>query len=203
MKSKMKYYDSIRKEYPEVVSKDQFYRIAYISKATALYLLSSGKVPCKDSGKKTRRYAIRIDDIILYLIDREINPENYRAPDLWYKERSGHYNSRVTYRRELFSMTDEERRAFRKYIVDELAEYDDVLTIQDAAEITGYCDTSFHRWCQDKRMKSFFISGKILIPKISLIDFLVSPYCCSITRKTWKHLLLIRSYLDSCKEAKT
>ncbi len=83
MKSKMKYYDSIRKEYPEVVSKDQFYRIAHISKATALYLLSSGKVPCKDSGKKTRRYAIRIDDIILYLIDREINPENYRAPDLW------------------------------------------------------------------------------------------------------------------------
>lgn len=185
------------------LSAEQICKILHISKRKCAWMLQNGMIPCKDSGKKTRRYAIRIDDIILYLIDREIHPENYRAPDLWYKERSGHYNSRVTYRRELFSMTEEERRAFRKYIVDELAEYDDVLTIQDAAEITGYCDTSFHRWCQDKRMKSFFISGKILIPKISLIDFLVSPYCCSITRKTWKHLLLIRSYLDSCKEAKT
>lgn len=52
MKDKLEYYESIRREYPEVITKDQFYRIAHISKATALFLLQSGKVPCKDSGKK-------------------------------------------------------------------------------------------------------------------------------------------------------
>lgn len=108
MKEKLDFYESIRREYPEVITKDQFYRIAHISKATALFLLQSGKVPCKDSGKKTRRYKIRTDDVILYLIDREINPAKYRAPDCWYKERSGHYKSRVTYRNELSEM-DENR----------------------------------------------------------------------------------------------
>ena len=61
MKKRRKAYDEIRKQYPETISKDQFYRIAHISKATALYLLQSGLVPCIDSGKKTRRYTIRTD----------------------------------------------------------------------------------------------------------------------------------------------
>ena len=52
MKEKLDFYESIRREYPEVITKDQFYRIAHISKATALFLLQSGKVPYKDSGKK-------------------------------------------------------------------------------------------------------------------------------------------------------
>ena len=51
-KEKLEYYEPIRREYPEVITKDQFYRIAHISKATALFLLQSGKVPYKDSGKK-------------------------------------------------------------------------------------------------------------------------------------------------------
>ena len=70
MTESMKYYESIRRKYPETVSKDQFYQIAHISKATALHLLQNSLVPCKDTGKKTRRYTIRTDDIIFYLIDR-------------------------------------------------------------------------------------------------------------------------------------
>ena len=65
MKKRRKAYDEIRKQYPETISKDQFYRIAHISKATALYLLQSGLVPCIDSGKKTRRYTIRTEDVII------------------------------------------------------------------------------------------------------------------------------------------
>ena len=69
MKEKLDFYESILREYPEVITKNQFYRIAHISKATALFLLQSGKVPCKDSGKKTRRYKISTDDVILYRTD--------------------------------------------------------------------------------------------------------------------------------------
>lgn len=85
-----KKYDAIRRAYPETISKEQFYRIAHISKATALHLLQNGLVPCKDTGKKTRRYTIRTDDVITYLIDREIHPEKYGAPDHWYRDRSGY-----------------------------------------------------------------------------------------------------------------
>ena len=141
MTESMKYYESIRRKYPEAVSKDQFYQIAHISKATALHLLQNGLVPCKDTGKKTRRYTIRTDDIIFYLIDRELHPEVYRAPDRWYQERSGHYNSRVTYRNELTKLSEEERANFRKYMEDEFYQYGDLLTVVEVAEAIGYCDT--------------------------------------------------------------
>ena len=189
MKDKLEYYESIRREYPEVITKDQFYRIAHISKATALFLLQSGKVPCKDSGKKTRRYKIRTD--------REINPANDRAPDCWYKGRSGSYKSRVTYRNELSEMDEKTEEAFRSYITGQLDGYGDLLTVAEASEFIGYCDTSFHRWCAEKRIKAFNISGRYLIPKLCFVDFLASPYSYGITRKTWKHLLLIKTFLDS------
>ena len=189
-----KKFDAIRRAYP--ISKEQLYQIAHISKATALHLLQNGLVPCKDTGKKTRRYTIRTDDIIFYLIDRELHPEVYRAPDRWYQERSGHYNSRVTYRNELTRLSEEERASFRKYMEDEFCQYGDLLTIVEVAEAIGYCGTSLYRWCNAKKLKSFNISGKFLIPKISLVDFLVSQYSFDITRKTWKHTLLIKGFLD-------
>lgn len=70
-----KKFDAIRRAYPETIFKEQLYRIAHISKATALHLLQNGLIPYKDTGKKTRRYTIRTDDVITYLIDREIRPE--------------------------------------------------------------------------------------------------------------------------------
>ena len=71
---------------------------------------------------------------------------------------------------------------------DEFCQYGDLLTIVEVAEAIGYCDTSLHRWCNAKKLKSFNMSGKFLIPKISLVDFLVSQYSFDITRKTWKLL---------------
>lgn len=56
MKNLEAHFKEIKKQYPKTMSKDQLYRVAHISKATALYLLQSGAIPCKDTGKKTRRY---------------------------------------------------------------------------------------------------------------------------------------------------
>lgn len=133
-----KKYDAIRRAYPETISKDQFYRIAHISKATALHLLQNGLVPCKDTGKKTRRYTIRTDDVITYLIDREIHPEKYGAPDHWYRDRSGYRRSRNTFRYELSSLSEIERKLFEEYTRTELASYGDLLSVEETMEITGY-----------------------------------------------------------------
>ena len=51
---------------------------------------------------------------------------------------------------------------------DEFCQYGDLLTIVEVAEAIGYCDTSLYRWCNAKKLKSFNISGKFLIPKISI-----------------------------------
>ena len=66
------------------MNKEQFFRICHISKSTALHLLKSGKVPCEWSGKKTRCYKIRKEDVKAYLEERAIFPELYSAPKGWY-----------------------------------------------------------------------------------------------------------------------
>ena len=47
------------------------YRICKIAKRTALYLIQHNIVPVIDTGKKTWRYQVAIDDIITYIRRRE------------------------------------------------------------------------------------------------------------------------------------
>ena len=44
-----------RDSVPEVMNKEQFFRICHISKSTVLHLLKSGKVPCEWSGKVVQK----------------------------------------------------------------------------------------------------------------------------------------------------
>ena len=60
-------YEYLRETYPAVISAEQFYRICRISKRKASWLLKNGVIPCSDSGKRTRRFQIRLDDVIDYL----------------------------------------------------------------------------------------------------------------------------------------
>ena len=70
---------------PDVITKDQLYRICHISKSTALYLLQSRKIPCEYTGRKTRCYKIKKEDVIAYLENCKGFPESYSAPAGWYK----------------------------------------------------------------------------------------------------------------------
>ena len=79
----------ILEEYPNGMTKDQFYRVARINKQHAKYLLDSGLVPCINTGKKTRKYHIATHDVITYLCDREDNPEKYKVPTGFYIGKNG------------------------------------------------------------------------------------------------------------------
>lgn len=78
---------------PDVMNKDQFYRLCHISKSTALHLLKSGKVPCEWTGKKTRCYKIKKEDVRAYLEERAVYPELYSAPRGWYGD---HYVAKLS-----------------------------------------------------------------------------------------------------------
>ena len=73
-------YTYLYEEYPEVISADQLYRICHISKRKAKWLLEHGYIPCEDSGKKTRRYKIRLNDVIDYLRTIEAAPDLVATP---------------------------------------------------------------------------------------------------------------------------
>ncbi|MCI7474858.1 MAG: DNA-binding protein [Clostridiales bacterium] len=64
-------YRYLQREYPETISMDQLYRICHISKRKARWLLEHRVIPCQDSGKQTRRFSIRLEDVICFLEQRD------------------------------------------------------------------------------------------------------------------------------------
>ena len=64
-------YGSLRESYLATISMDQLYRICHISKRKARWLLEQGIIPCVDSGKKTWRFSIQLEDVIIFLEQRD------------------------------------------------------------------------------------------------------------------------------------
>lgn len=58
-------YSHLLTEYPATISMDQLYKICHISKRKARWLLEHGVIPCEDNGNQTRRFAIKLTDVII------------------------------------------------------------------------------------------------------------------------------------------
>lgn len=104
---------------PDVMNKDQFYRLCHISKSTALHLLKSGKVPCEWTGKKTRCYKIKKEDVRAYLEERAVYPELYSAPRGWYGD---HYVAKLSK-----ELPEDVLRQMHGYYAKLLSKYKDIL----------------------------------------------------------------------------
>lgn len=205
METTIECYDLLQK-YPDTMSKDQFFRICHISKRHAKYLLDSGLVPCTDSGKKTRKYTIRTQDVMAYLADRERNPEKYRAPIGYYagngskpKRRGrGHLASASQILK--FDFTPEERTRLYKTWKKRAAGYEDLLTTVDVCKLTGYTSKTVLSWCSQKRFVSFQIHGHNLVPKVSLLEYISSEQATAIVRKSQKHFDILWAFAQECHE---
>ena len=176
MKNLEAHFKEIKKQYPKTMSKDQLYRVAHISKATALYLLQSGAIPCKDTGKKTRRYTIKTDDVIEYLRQREICPEKYKASEGWYAGTAG------------------AKKQFELFFEAEMKEMADLITIEELAVFAGYKSTSVVNWCSSKKMKAFKIGGKYFIPKECAIKYLASAAMCRNPQQSYRYKLFVTEF---------
>ena len=188
------YCNEIRAKYPKTMSKEQFRSVAHISKATALYLLKSGLVPCKDSGKKTRRYSIRTDDVIAYLSDRIIYPHKYKACEGWYHDKSAGKKFSLSSTSQ-FVFTSQQIDLLRQYYERQMRSFGDLLTAKQLAVFMGYNPTTIVNWCNKRGLKFFFISGKFLIPKESAIHFIASPAICALSQKSYIHKLYLSEFL--------
>lgn len=132
----------LRTTYPEEITKDQFYRICHISKKTASYLLESGIVPCRNSGKKTRKYKILLTDVIRYLEQRELDPLIFKAPENYYKNG---YGERPLGLRAV-KLSEVRKDLLRDVFAKQISHYDDVITPDEVAEILGYTVKSVSEW---------------------------------------------------------
>lgn len=175
-------YSEILQQYPRCMTKEQMYQVCHISKKTCLYLLESGLVPCRDSGKKTRRFTIETAAVIRYLEERELNPERFKPP-------AGHYKRKKDAARNESNIpaASIEPLIMRQLYEAELERYPDVLSTRQISDFTGYEKSSVERWCTTGHLKHFFIRKKLLVPKDYLLEFIESPYYIEIAGKSKLH----------------
>lgn len=143
-------HSELRRQYPDVISAEQLSKICHISKRKAKWLLENRVIPCEDTGKKTWRFLIRIDDVIDYLIKRDSNslevvalsgafssksPEAYRAPvDL---------DSLLTYTQRLWHNEP------------------DMLTVDSASRLSGRSPDTIYNWIKKGRLMSIYYMGRL------------------------------------------
>ena len=162
----LSFIENLKTTYPEEIAKDQFYRICHISKKTASFLLDTGIVPCRKTGKKTRQYKIYLDDVISFLEKREQNLLAWKVPKGYYKEKPKEIKETI--------LLDYEGVNIRERLTELFSSYDDVLTVKEVATIVGHTTKTIYEWCLRGKIQSFLIHNKRKIPKEYLLDYLCS-----------------------------
>ncbi len=180
--------------YPDSMCRSEFREACHIGTRTSLYLLHSGLVPFVHSGKKTQPYQIAKADVAAYLRRRESDPEYYTPPSGWYKNFPKHKVPPAPAVRRLDDKTVD-RKSVRRYFEEQLAPYPDLLTVAQISELTGYSRNVVSRWCCTGRLKAFTHQPKIYVPKLWMLDFLLSEEYNAITRKCRKHCSMIQEIL--------
>ena len=159
-------YSFLYEEYPEIISADQLYRICRISKRKAKWLLDGGYIPCQDSGKKTRRYKIRIDDVVAYLRTLETAPETVAAPVGLFNNKNKRINPIAQ-----INVSD-----FQRFLYALWAEQPDALTPKDVRSLIGYSHGTIGQWMIRQKLQNTMLPNRTqVIAKKWLVEF-VSEY---------------------------
>lgn len=160
--------------------------VCHISKRNARYYLQSGLIPCTTTGKKTRCYIIRKEDLLAVLRDYEQHPMRYQTP------RNGGKNSvskgsayhPVTY----LSWQDMSSPVVPEYFQNKLSCYPDLLNKDQVSMVTGYNGNTISGWCAQKKISMSIKNPHLWIPKKELLRFLVSEVYNNIPNKSEIHV---------------
>ena len=85
--------------------------------------------------------------------------------------------------------------------MDEWADESDMLTTKQAADLTGYDDTTINNWVADGKIQAINYYGKNLISKDSLVEYLSSPEGQCIVRPSQKHQEIIEVFIGREQES--
>ena len=158
--------ERILRDYPETISKEQFYKLCQISKNRARELLIRGVVPCQITRRATHKYVIATLDVIAYL---ESLPRIRR-------KRGGAATMPQQSRNPALTRVPPALADQLRALYDETLEpFPDVMDPRQISDAIGYADTTIIKWCGEGKVRSFTLRNVRMVPKPWLIDFLLSP----------------------------
>lgn len=181
-------YSFLLDEYPKKISMDQLYRICHISKRKAKWLLENGYIPCKDTGRKTRRFTIQTKDVVSYLTLLETKPEALPPMPV------GIFSSNANHQAKANPYLDIDSKKFTAFLQNEWNAVPDMVTVKEASKLIGYACSTITDRISKEQVKAILYHCRYLIPKDALTKYMAINGNYSICRKTEKHLKLIRKY---------
>lgn len=173
-------------KYPDVLSKEQLRIVGHMSKRTATYLLESKILPAKHTGKKTRCYWIKKEDIIDFFDDLEAHPNKYATPPKWYSEKKKLKAS--PYKLRCMPNAPVDTAALRSYYKKKLKKHNPVMTVAEVSEFTGYNKSTVTKWIRAERLEAFVMPRIYMIPKEFLLKWITSDTYNNVERKSKIHL---------------
>ena len=177
---------SLRESYPAIISMGQFYRICHISKRKARWLLEHGVIPCQDSGKQTRRFSIRLEDVICFLEQRDAGLLDDVIPQ-------GIFSSSSTHSVRLArQMLDED--GLCAYLLECWENWPDMLTTRQASELCGYSVNALNRWWNLGKVPGVKYRNELRYSKESLACWLASAKGQAIAAPSQQHREWIKEF---------
>ena len=186
------------------ISLEQLYKMLHISKRKAAWMLQNGIIPCEIRPTKTHRYVIQMEDVQVYLRKKrstrrkEIPVGIFNAKPT--KQTVVINNNRpmdaVDIGECFVTIADECKGAFRAHVERRLRYFPDALTADKAAEIIGYAPHTVLSYIRQKRIFAVQISGKYILPKSALVEFLVTDFAFEIVHKSLWHMNTILGFTE-------
>ena len=184
------------------ISLEQLYKMLHISKRKAAWMLQNGIIPCEIRPTKTHRYVIRMEDVQVYLRKKrsvrrkEIPVGIFNAKPT--KQKVVINNNRpmdtVNIAECFVTIADECKDDFRTHVEKRLQYFPDAITADKAADIMGYAKNTVHSYILQKRIFAVQISGKYILPKSALVEFLVDDFAFEIIHKSTWHINTILTF---------
>ena len=165
-----KKYEKLRDQYPDYISLDQLRQICHIAKRSAVYLINNGIIPAIDTGKRTWRYQIAIDEVIRYLRRREqwgsmipLGAVSSRPAKTINPRTSLSY----------VMMLGDEGEVYN-YFEQLYADTGDIFTVPEIIVLTGLSHRTVLLMLKNGDIKSIGNSPRYIVPKQYLLEFVSS-----------------------------
>ena len=189
------------------ISLEQLYKMLHISKRKAAWMLNNGIIPCQIRPTKTHRYIILREDVEAYLQKKRVERRkeipvgifNAKPTKQTVVINNHHPMDTVNVMDCYITIADECKDEFKAHVEKRLKYFPDAITADKAGEIMGYARNTVIAYIQQKRLFAVQISGKYIIPKSALAEFLVTDFAFEIIHKSTWHMNTILQFVDKNK----
>ena len=150
---------------------------------------------------KTRQYIINTKDVIAYLKKRQSSPQRYTPPTGYYSAswNNGSPRKTLTLREWANLDTAKDKDKFAAFLKCKMRPYSDVLSATEVSKFTGYHHNTITTWCSNGYFRYFKIGSSYMIPKVCILNFLVSPHVLDSYRPAQKMAALAKEFSQQGK----